>query len=697
MKPLRELSTEQIEELTDDEIIESVAGEIQSCRTNGADLEEEHVAHAPWLEKAIRELWRAEKERRTAKVVPLVKPALSWRRIAVSHHVVSSAKSAGASFILPAPQPAADERDNLYERARKVRFHESDKIAPPEPLPTIEEKEKALDELADLYKVDPLAYVEKVREWTKKLCTTQDALNKAVKLVLDKREDDGEQSQATKLIGIGIGDKVSLWHGADAFGYATVLVNDDHYENYRLDHRAFERWLTTEYGRRNQAKIDGKLIPQVPYSNAVRDAVRGLEGIARIKGEEHQTAMRVGGDRDVILLDLGRPDWKMIEVTADGWRPLSGSLKHVAFLRNDQTLPLPEPTRGGDIRDLRKVLNLQSSQFVLACGWLLQALNPMGPYPALDVEGESENGKTSTCRYLIRLIDPSTAGLRKIRTPNDTMVSARNNWIVGFDNLSYMSTDMADTFCMMSTGIASGTRAHYTNDEEHVFNVKRPVIFNGIPPDLAERADLASRTIGLLVPPLTIERLTEEELDEAFERIWPGTLGALLDGLVGAIRDRRSIRVDDPARMMDFERFGEAGCRAMGFADWEFVDAYEENRKGLLVIAAQSNAVGRLVVKFLVCYPNGFQGKMQDLYDRLEGFKEEVPLREWPRNAIKLSGQLRRCAKALKAIGVRCELNIDNRGAGGSQKELILERAENWSEFQGKKKKTPPSASGATF
>jgi hypothetical protein len=102
------------------------------------------------------------------------------------------------------------------------------------------------------------------------------------------------------------------------------------------------------------------------------------------------------------------------------------------------------------------------------------------------------------------------------------MVSARNNWTVGFDNLSYMSADMADTFCMMATGIAQGGRTLYTNDEEHVFNVIRPVIFNGIPTGLAERADLASRTIGLEVPPIT-NRLTEEELEETFERIWPST------------------------------------------------------------------------------------------------------------------------------------------------------------------------------
>ena len=113
-------------------------------------------------------------------------------------------------------------------------------------------------------------------------------------------------------------------------------------------------------------------------------------------------------------------------------------------------------------------------------------------------------------------------------------------------------------------------------------------------------------------------------------RIWPGVLGALLDGVVGAIRDRNKIRVDDPARMMDFERFAEAGCCAMGFREWEFVDAYAANRMDLLSISARSSGVGRLVIEFLKLNRDGFQGSMEELYARLDPFKHEIPMRQWP-------------------------------------------------------------------
>jgi hypothetical protein len=48
--------------------------------------------------------------------------------------------------------------------------------------------------------------------------------------------------------------------------------------------------------------------------------------------------------------------------------------------------------------------------------------------------------------------------------------------------------------------------------------------------------------------------------------------GALCDGLVGALRDWRTIEIEERARFADFEAFAEAGCRAMGFRAWAFVD-----------------------------------------------------------------------------------------------------------------------------
>jgi HAMP domain-containing protein len=293
-----------------------------------------------------------------------------------------------------------------------------------------------------------------------------------------------------------------------------------------------------------------------------------------------------------------------------------------------------------------------------------------------NVHGESEVGKTFMCNIILRTVDPRTTELRKPRKVEDLLIAARNNWTIGFDNFSWMSWEFSDTLCMIATGISSGSRTLYTDDEEHTFTVRRPVIFNGIPGDLTERSDLASRTIKLEIPRIG-RRRTKADLEREFEEIWPGVFGALLDGLVSGLRDGRGIEVDDPARLMDFEQFAEAGCRAMGFEKWEFVDAYKANRHGSMVVAAEASAVGRAVMAFLKDNLEGFRGQMQRLYSRLGNYnyKGDTNWRDWPKSPTRLSTELSRLSKPLAAVGITCLTKVDRRQEGGTQKDVVLEWA----------------------
>ena len=152
-------------------------------------------------------------------------------------------------------------------------------------------------------------------------------------------------------------------------------------------------------------------------------------------------------------------------------------------------------------------------------------------------------------------------------------------------------------------------------------------------------------------------------------------LGALLDGLVGGLRDQSSVKVDDPARLMDFEQFAEAGCRAMGFEEWEFVDAYKANRHGSMVVAAEASAVGRAVVAFIKDNPGGFRGQMQHLYNRLShyDYKGDTYWKDWPRSPTRLSTELSRLSKPLAALSIRCLTKVDRRQEGGTQKDVVIE------------------------
>jgi hypothetical protein len=134
----------------------------------------------------------------------------------------------------------------------------------------------------------------------------------------------------------------------------------------------------------------------------------------------------------------------------------------------------------------------------------------------------------------------------------------------------------------------------------------------------------------------------------------------------------QGIVVKNPARLMDFEQFAEAGCRAMGFRKWEFVEAYAANRHGAMVASAEASAVGRAVVALLKKNPDGFVGKMSELYKKLETWKGNANWRDWPKDATRLSTDLSRVAKPLAAIGIDCQLRVDRRSEGGGQQDVVI-------------------------
>jgi hypothetical protein len=560
--------------------------------------------------------------------------------------------------------------------AKVVRFHPSDEIKRESP-PTIEQKNRALEVLADLRGTDPLEYAGQRVRWAKRLCTTVVAIDQAVKQVLAAREDDGKQSQATELVAIGVNKERSrLWCSPEGEPYATVMV-DDHRENYRVESTSFDQWLHYEFGLRYRVKqSNGEYTPKAPGEGSVRDAIKELKGIAKYSKLVFSPVHRVGGDGGVIWIDLGGPDWRAVRVTAGGWSVVRDP--GVAFVRTGTMLALPEPARGGSIEPLRKLINIQPQDFVLVPAWQLQALNPTGSYPLINITGQSEAGKTTASRTILRVVNPNQAMLRRLsRKIEDLLVAARNGWTIGIDNLSWMTQEWSDTFCQLSTGIATGTRKHYTNDEEHVYEVTRPVLFNGIPENLIQRGDLASRVIKLDILPITTRR-TDADLEAEFQRAWPGMFGALLDGLVGGLRDAKGVDVgeigQEPARLMDFEQFAEAGCRAMGFAKWEFARAYAVNRQWSMAGAVESSAVGRAVRAWMERHPNGFAGKMSALLRKLDTpeFRGLPVPKNWPVDATRLSTELARLVKPLAAISIACALRVDRRNEGGTQQDVVL-------------------------
>jgi hypothetical protein len=233
-----------------------------------------------------------------------------------------------------------------------------------------------------------------------------------------------------------------------------------------------------------------------PSIQAIQDATDYLHAKASFEGDEKKVFLRIGEQDGKIYVDLANKNWEAVEISSEGWTIVDRP--RVKFVRRPRMLALSPPTQSNEgIHLLHPFLNPDSDDdFKMIVAWLVNSINPYGPYIALVLYGEQGSAKSTTVKFLRDLVDPNEAPLRREpRTSDDLMVSAKGNWVVAVDNMSFLPDWLSDDLCRLSTGGALSKREHYTNDDEIVLNARRPIILNGID-EFVARGDLASRAIG---------------------------------------------------------------------------------------------------------------------------------------------------------------------------------------------------------
>lgn len=384
--------------------------------------------------------------------------------------------------------------------------------------------------------------------------------------------------------------------------------------------------------------------------NALSDAVSTLSAVARYDGKAEDIFLRVAATAAGIEIDLGDDTGETINITSSGW---TIGTPTVNFRRSGKPMPLPRPTKA-DFGLIWNYVNVAESDRPLIPAWLLAALRPRGPYPIALLIGEQGTGKSASSRVLKRLTDPSAVMLRPPpREDRDLQVAAISSWCVALDNLSGMNAQLSDCLCRVATGGGFAARKLYSDTDETLIEVQRPVIINGID-DIASRPDLADRCIHLLLPPL-VSRRTEADIERDFLKDAPAIFAALLDGLVMAIKNHAAVRLDSLPRMADFATWAAAGLPALGYTANDFLTAYTRNREHLAELALEASPVASALVSFMATRDT-WTGSSADLLGRLaDSSPGAAGSQAWPRSAKGLLGALRRVAPALRSAGLTVE------------------------------------------
>jgi len=432
-----------------------------------------------------------------------------------------------------------------------------------------------------------------------------------------------------------------LWHTPAGDAYATVPVGE-HNETWPIKSQTFKRYVAKCFFDEQQKAMN---------SDALSAAINLMEAKSLFEGEEHTIHVRVASHEGKVYIDLCNADWQVIEITATGWQIIDES--PVKFRRSRGMLTLPTPQRGGRIDELRQFLNVEDDTWALVVAWLVAVFCPRGPYPILALFAEQGSGKSTMGCLLRDLVDPSSAPLRaEPGDERDLMITANNSWCLAYDNLSHVPPWLSDALCRLSTGGGFATRELYTDCDEIIFDSQRPVMLTSIE-DVATRSDLLDRCLIVWLPTIPKERRRpEDEMLPAFEKARPRILGAMLDAVVGALRDLPSTRLEGYPRMADFARWVTAAEPAMGWPKGTFMAAYGGNQESANELALEASVVAQPLLELLDSQ-GCWRGSASELLKALEERVDDQAKRQhgWPKNPRSLSGHLKRLSPNLRAAG----------------------------------------------
>ena len=453
---------------------------------------------------------------------------------------------------------------------------------------------------------------------------------------------DDDQSVADKLIDLARGH-CQFMHDAQREPYAIFDAAGARQVHGVLS-SGFSDYLSHAYYSQHD---------RAPTETSLKVALATLRGQAQFEGETCEVFTRIAKTEAGYWLDLCNDAWQCVQVTATGWAVVAGAGAPL-FTRSTSMRPLPVPERGGTLDALWSLVNIPEADRLMVLAWRLECLRPDTPHVVLELVGEQGSAKSSTQRALRRLVDPNQADLRAApKSVEDVWIAARNSHMVSMENLSHLPPQYQDALCVLATGGGYSARTFYTNTEETIIELRKPIVLNGISV-IVTAQDLLDRCLHIDLPTIQSRELAGD-MESRFEAAQTALLGALLDLFAKVLATLPSVSIapEHRPRMADFASLGEAVFRVHGKPAGTFLARYNGMGKDGVLRTIDASPVGAALVAYLAAVPDGFEGILSDLLDRLDCYRPHGEA--WPRSAKGLADALRRLAPALRRIGFECK------------------------------------------
>ncbi len=443
---------------------------------------------------------------------------------------------------------------------------------------------------------------------------------------------------------VAIGARTELFHDERREPYAVIGEGADGARRraVRVRGRDFRLWLRHEHYRATRGAVN---------EGALGNAVEALAAKALFEGKARALPLRFGGAPPEVWVDLADDEGRAVRVTPRGFETIE--TPPVLFRRFSHQLPLPVPAKSGKLAELAPFLNLaRAEDALLVSAWLVAAMLPQVPCPALCLHGPQGSAKTTQARMLRSLLDPSSVESLDLGQSSVELAQNLDHHAVPlFDNLSRLNQRQADFLCRAVTGGGFSKRELFSNDDDVLFSFRRPMLLTGVNVP-AVQSDLLDRMLLIELRAITPEtRRPEKELRAEFEKARPRIFAGMLSAMAAAMNVERKVKLKRSPRMADFAKFGAAVAVALGRSAAEFEKALEVNADRQAEVVVEGNelveAIGVLVKK----HGGRWSGTAKELLERIGGGGRRGAAHGWPVNAWALSQRITELEVPLRRVG----------------------------------------------
>lgn len=498
-------------------------------------------------------------------------------------------------------------------------------------------KGHSMEEIKDLEEFDIMSYFNKSDE------------------VNENKEAGKNKTQAEKLINLVLNNGMEFFHDTLKVAYVAIPFAT-HKEIYPVDSKNFNMILSKLYYETYSKVLKKDVVEQV---KSVLSAKALFDNTSSV-----ELSTRVAKVDDNIYYSLSNPLWQAVKINSNGWS-IENNPPSI-FTRYAHTKSQVIPSHNGDIYKILEYVNISEDYQLLFLCWLVSCFLPNIQHPIPIFHGEKGAAKSTVCKLLKAVIDPSELEVLALPKNSDALiVNFSKHWFLPFDNVSSITQDMSDTLCRAVTGDGVQKRKLFSDNDDCIYHFQRCIAINGIS-IVANKPDLLDRSI--LVELSRISKENRKELcviQENFKRDLPVILGGIFDVLSKAISIEPNIGLKELPRMADFARWGYTIGEAIGNRGEEFINQYNTNidRQNLEVVSA--DIVANMMIQLLSDKRewNGTVGQLHtELIKLAESKKVNTRGNNFPQQPNVLSRRLNNLRSNLSSVGITFETNVTSKG-----------------------------------